>query len=246
MMKRVFYLCIALLPLVISCKKGDKIEKPTAVDMGTGILWATTNLGASQEYNFGLTYAWASSQAGSYFTWKNCPYCSVKPDGTLDQITKYGVGQRLEDVDDAAMLRLKDGWRLPTAEEMGYLLGNDFDWELIREYKRPDGTVAKDEIFHDSVNGYRVTSKITGKSLFFPAAGIGTDNGGLSYPGQQGGYWTSDCSATDASKARGLKIYYGTISIGDMQIVNEGHSLEDFDRRSGLCIRPVKDLPAAE
>lgn len=236
-MKRLLYLCIALLPLVLSCKKGED-ESPVAVDMGTGILWAKTNLGASEEYNFGLTYAWASNQAGSYFTWENCPYCTVKTDGTLDQITKYEAGQRLEDGDDAARKRLKKGWRLPTAAEMNALLEPEFKWEWIKEYKKPDGSVADDDIFHNPVNGYRVTNKTSGNSIFFPAAGIG--------PGRQSGYWTSDCSATEASKARGLKLYYSTITIGDMQIVNEGHSVEDFDRCTGLYIRPVKDKPGAE
>ncbi|MBR5699985.1 MAG: hypothetical protein IKX37_02720 [Bacteroidales bacterium] len=245
-MKRLFLMLCALLPLAFACKKEGKIEKIEAIDMGTGILWGNSNLGTENEYNFGLYYAWAAIATGGYFTWENCPYCTVKPDGSLDQITKYDANGHLESGDDAARVRLKDGWRLPTEEEMKALNGDDFQWEWIKEYKLSNGKVARDEYFHDPVSGIRVTNKNTGKSLFFPATGIGTDNGGSSRPGSLGGYWTSSSSHTDASKALGLKIEMSTASLMDMEVTNLTHSVTEFERREGLYIRPVKDKPAAE
>ena len=245
-MKRFFLLLCALLPLATACEKEGKIEKMQAIDMGTGILWGNSNLGTAEEYRFGFSYAWASTASGGFFTWENCPYCTVHPGGSLDQITKYGVNQSLEIGDDAAQARLKDGWRLPTAAEFDALLGSDFEWEWVKEYKLSNGKAAKDEYFQSTVSGFRVTNKHTGKSLFFPAAGIGTDNGALHNPGGKGGYWTSDCSASDASKAQGLLIEMSTMSLSDMEIVNLTHMVTDFERREGLSIRPVKDKPAAE
>ena len=245
-MKRLFLLLCTLLPLVLACKKEGKIEKIEAIDMGTGILWGNSNLGTEEEYNYGYCYAWASTVAGGYFTWKNCPYCTVKPDGSLDQITKYDANGHLESGDDAARARLKDGWRLPTAEEVEALLGDDFDWVWVKEYKLSNGNTALDNRSHSPVSGFQVTNKNTGKSLFFPAAGIGSENGGLQSLGSLGGFWTSDCSTTDASKALGLKIEMSTASFMDMEVTNLAHFVTEFERREGLYIRPVKDKPAAE
>ena len=245
-MKRIFLLLCTFLALAVACKKEGKVEKMEAVDMGTGILWSKSNLGTEEAYNYGYCYAWASTKAGGDFLWEKCPYCTVKPDGSLDQITKYNTNDRLEFGDDAARVRLKNGWRLPTAEEMNALLGDDFEWEWIDEYKLSNGNTAFDNRSHSTVSGFQVTNKNTGTSLFFPAAGIGTENGGLLRVGNLGGYWTSDCSSTDASKALGLKIEMSTATIpipdkDPVTITNFAKFVYEFERREGLYIRPVKD-----
>jgi hypothetical protein len=77
----------------------------------------------------------------------------------------------------------------------------------------------------NGVNGRKVTSKINGKSIFFPAAGVyyGTS---LSYRGSNGFYWSSSwVSATDA---RGL-------SFGSSVVSPQGSGA----RRTGFSLRGV-------
>ena len=74
-MKKSLFLCLAaLMVLAVSCKKDDKTDKgkygvdgvtpmPEAVDLGlaSGVKWASFNLGASKEYEYGDYYAWGET-----------------------------------------------------------------------------------------------------------------------------------------------------------------------------------------
>ena len=79
-MKKSLFICLAaLMVLAVSCKKDNSNDVPKqkygvdgvtplpeAVDLGTvvngkTVLWASFNLGASKEYEYGDYYAWASS-----------------------------------------------------------------------------------------------------------------------------------------------------------------------------------------
>ena len=225
-MKRLIYLSLAaLMALAVSCGKDNKpgnddpgkygvdgkTPMPEAVDIGLvvngkTIKWASFNLGASKEYEYGDYYAWGETEPKSEYSDKNYKHCndnlfkliayctkdktdywdsSVKPDGP------DGVLQLLPS-DDAAHVLLGGNWRLPTQDEFQALLDlkNDtenYEWEKWAVINA-DG---KD------VYGLRVTQKSTGNSIFLPATGYCnfTDIG--SWAGTKGSYWSSSLFGVD-------------------------------------------------
>ena len=93
------------------------------VDLGlpSGIKWAKCDLGARRPENFGSSYSWGETweKIGTdyyYFT-----------DIVKGQYTKYDSRDKryfLEKEDDVAYLRLGEGWRYPTWNEMQELIDN--------------------------------------------------------------------------------------------------------------------------
>ena len=93
------------------------------VDLGlpSGIKWAKCDLGASSPEKYGDSYAWGETWTKTteeyyYFT-----------DIVAGQYTKYDSRDKryfLEKEDDAAYLRLGEGWRTPTWNEMQELIDN--------------------------------------------------------------------------------------------------------------------------
>lgn len=93
------------------------------VDLGlpSGNLWAKCNLGASAPEQYGDYYAWGETwtkTTGKYY------YFTDIVEG---QYTKYDSRDKrffLEKEDDVAYLRLGEGWRYPTWNEMQELIDN--------------------------------------------------------------------------------------------------------------------------
>lgn len=164
------------------------IGEHEALDLGTGILWATTNLGATQPQDYGKYYSWGEVQPKSEYRWGNykwsdgfepanakeyeelkmTKYCLYKIYGTKDD------RKVLEKEDDAAYLTWGPNWRMPTRQEVQDLL-DKCDWE----WNRVEG-----------LYGYKISSKKTGKSIFLPAAGMIASNGSNN-SGMMCNYWTS-------------------------------------------------------
>jgi hypothetical protein len=110
--------------------------------------------------------------------------------------------------DDAANANWGDSWRMPTNEEIDELVDN-CTWTWISQ---------------NGVNGYKVSSKVNGNSIFLPAAGCSTDS--VYFTGNGGYYW---CSSLDTT---GSADYLCIVS--DSVLTNY-----QFDRYGGLSIRPV-------
>lgn len=93
------------------------------VDLGlpSGIKWAKCDLGASSPEKYGTTYSW-----GETWTKWSIDYYYFK-DIVEGQYTKYDSRDKrffLEKEDDVAYLRLGEGWRYPTWNEMQELIDN--------------------------------------------------------------------------------------------------------------------------
>lgn len=93
------------------------------VDLGlpSGIKWAKCDIGASSPEKYGTTYAW-----GETWTKWNIDYYYFT-DIVEGQYTKYDSRDKrffLEKEDDVAYLRLGEGWRYPTWNEMQELIDN--------------------------------------------------------------------------------------------------------------------------
>ena len=172
------------------------------VDLGlpSDLKWATCNVGASSPEDYGNYYAWGET--------------STKSDYTDDNSTTYG--KEMSDIGgnasyDVARKKWGSSWRLPTRAEFEELSDEDnCTWEWTTQ---------------SGVNGYKVTSKVNGKSIFLPAAGGRSD---ISfYAGSKGYYWSSRPSSFDTDLAFLLGFDSGY------------HRTSSSGRHQGFSVRPV-------
>ena len=213
-MKKSISICLtALLALAVSCKKDNSNDSPKqqfgidgvtpmpeAVDLGLSVKWASFNIGATKEYEYGDYYAWGETSTKDNYDWASYKWCT----GAGNKLTKYcpkdrankwdasakpegpdGNVKLLPD-DDVAHVKLGGHWRMPTHDDLNELLAlkknDNYTWEKWATVTDSNG---KD------VYGIRITRTSTGATLFLPAAGycegtsIGEDAGSL------GRYWTA-------------------------------------------------------
>lgn len=162
---------------------------------GKKVLFATHNLGASNENEIGARIAWGelgSMEEGylrgmkykdgeAHYGFDNLKYCEA------GRFSKYSDNENrtLESCDDAATVNWGSEWRMPTKNEMLALLMSE---DLDHEYTR---------------NGMIITSKVVGyqgNSIFLPymegaTPGIYEKNDGYAY------YWTSEVGDSETSEA---------------------------------------------
>ena len=142
------------------------------VDLGLSVKWATMNIGAEKESDYGIMFAWGQTDnvvASNFVDFKNYPYswatyehCNgsdttlIKYNnnisyGTVDNKTVLGPE------DDAATQIMGSDWRMPTEAEFRELYNNT--------------TIGSATI--NGVKGMKLTSKKdTSKYIFIPLAGI--------------------------------------------------------------------------
>lgn len=164
-----FCLLVVFSSLFVSCgnKKSDT-ESNTVngyeyVDLGLSVKWATCNVGASSPEDYGDYYAWGET--------------STKSDYSSSTSTTYG--KQMSSIAgnptwDVACNKWGSPWRLPTEAEFQELIDN-CTWEWTTQ---------------NGINGYKVTSKKNGNSIFLPAAGW-YDGRWFYYPGSAGHYWSA-------------------------------------------------------
>ena len=183
------------------------------VDLGlpSGTLWATCNVGAEFPEDYGDYFAWGETTTKSTYNWSNYKWCK----GDYDTQTKYCTSSSYGTVDNKTTLDLSDDaayvnwgrlWRMPAIEEQ----------DELRNTKYTTWTWTK----QNGVNGYKVTSRTNGNSIFLPAAGYRPDSNFYD-PDSDGKYWSSSLITSNSSDAYclffdsgGVKGYYGSRGIG--------------------------------
>lgn len=153
-----------------------------SLDLPSGVKWATCNIGTDSIEGYGNYYAWGEVLPKDDYWWNTYKY------GSSNNLTKYNNTDgktTLEFEDDAAHVNWGGSWRMPT----------DAEWTELRENCMWTWTT------HNSVNGYLVTSKTNGNSIFLPVAGyrFGTD-----FSDSAGRYWSSSLCTDDQSRAWGM------------------------------------------
>ena len=177
------------------------------VDLGlpSGLLWGTKNIGATSPTGWGWYFSWGNLDGhpeGSGYNFSQDVYNATDA---------ASISQDLDASQDAVRAIKGGTWRMPTQYDFAELFNSSYttsEWTTV-----------------NGVNGRKVTSKINGKSVFFPAAGIynGTS---LSNRGSLGYYWSS--SWVSAASARSLSF--------DSSSVNPQNS---NNRRNGFSLRGV-------
>jgi hypothetical protein len=131
-----------------------KTPEPTltagqVVDLGLSVCWASCNLGAEKQEEYGNYYAWGETITKNDYTNGNYSFYN-------SSTTQYtNIGNNISGTEyDAATVNLGNEWRIPTREEMQELIKKcKWEWAQI-----------------NGNNGYIVTG-LNGNSIFLPAAG---------------------------------------------------------------------------
>ena len=207
---------------------------------GNKILFATMNIGASSETDYGDYFAWgetskhytsisSGSVVGGSFGWASTPYSNA--DGS--KFTKYTADKAsyalsgtadglttLEPSDDIASVMWGGSWRMPDSSEFEELLNNSYS-EWVSDYNG------------SGVAGLKVNGEgpFSSSVLFLPAAGS-CINSGVLWSADSGDYWSRSVvsdNTTYPNAAWGLHI--------------SGCYMDSYNRCYGLTIRPVLVLP---
>ena len=194
-------------------KAPDGVE---AVDLGLSVKWANMNVGAKKDSGFGTYFAWGEIKPKDYYSWGT--YAWSKGDSNF--LLKYCVNDKvikLLPTDDAAHINWGGNWRMPTVEE--------FD-ELVDPAKCTWEWTTK-----DGVNGYKVTGKKTGNSIFLPITGF-RFYGDVQFRAVKGVYWSSILYSGNPFKAWCLEFDFEDVKVDIGNLSS--------NRFSGRCIRAVQ------
>ncbi|MBQ7460924.1 MAG: hypothetical protein IJS63_01530 [Bacteroidaceae bacterium] len=192
------------------------------LDLPSGTLWATCNVGASSPEEYGSYFAWGETEPKEEYSWSTYIYCK----GDYNTLTKYchqsecgyngftDTLTELEPKDDAATANWGNGWQMPSLAQLQEL----FD----KEYTTATWTT------QSGVNGRLITSKGNGKSIFLPAAGEHYD-ATFDYDGRYGDYWSRSINVYASP-------YADAVSFNSSSVYWEDH----LYRYRGKSVRPVR------
>ena len=185
------------------------------VDLGLSVKWATCNVGATRPEEYGGYYAWGETEEKDNYDWSTYKWCN----DSYDTMTKYCTNSDygtvdnktvLDPEDDVAHVKWGGSWRMPTRAEQDELRENCI-WTWTTQ---------------NGVNGYKVTSKTNGNSIFLPAAGfrfVTEDYSRVS----SGYYWSS--SLLDDYSYHAYLLLFGSGRI----------DWSYYSRYYGFTVRPV-------
>ena len=171
-------------------------ENHECVDLGLSVKWATCNVGANKPEDYGDYFAWGETKPKKSYSSSNYSYTSNPTTLPLSA--------------DAARANWGGSWRMPTRAEQDELR-EQCTWRWTTQ---------------NGVNGYKVTSKKNGKSIFLPAAGY-RGGSSLNDAGSYGLYWSGSLDAYYTSDAYCLYFDSSDVGWGD-----------DY-RYGGRSVRPV-------
>lgn len=153
------------------------------VDLGlpSGTLWATMNVGAQSETDFGLYFAWGETEgyplqdgllcADRSFAISTYKYAIYNPKRQIWAMSKYSsldspeLLTQLTEEDDAVKVNMGGDWHMPTSAQLDELLNDEIlTKEIIENYNNTD------------IKGLLITSKVNGQKLFFPYSGLVQDS----------------------------------------------------------------------
>ena len=147
------------------------------LDLPSGTLWATMNVGANSPEEYGDYFAWGETVPDDNYTWSTyrwsygntsqlTKYCTLDGCGTFDNLAA------LQKADDAAYARWGSDWRMPTVNQLKELRTN-CTWQ---------------QTMVNGVNGFLIIGN-NFNTLFLPATGY-MDGSSLKNAGSNGYFWS--------------------------------------------------------
>ncbi|MBQ9463376.1 MAG: Ig-like domain-containing protein [Bacteroidales bacterium] len=195
-----------------------------AVDLGLSVKWAAVNLGANAPEEFGDYYAWGETHPKNSYSLDNYKYWIGNDAEGKALYSKYNTeiehgvidnNYVLYSEDDAVVANLGGSFRMPTDIEFQELESScDMIWTT-----------------KNGINGFLLTSRKNGNSIFFPATG-NKYSSSVSYAGSAGYYLSSTMDI----------INYPVDCVRCLCVSSNGCWATNFATRgSGYPIRPVLD-----
>lgn len=151
-----------------------QVETGKAVDLGLSVKWAGYNVGGEKPEDGGDFFAWGETKIKYSYT--EAEYTMAKKYNSEDKL------QTLLPEDDAATVNWGAEYRMPTCAEKHELLRNTD--RITVEYH--------------GVKGILFTSKVNGKSIFFPYTGARV-YGSVQMADELIGIWTSTLHSSETS-----------------------------------------------
>lgn len=182
------------------------------VDLGlpSGTLWATCNVGAISQEDYGDYFAWGETSPKSEYFYDNNKWYSEEGETQMSKYNEVDSLTLLLPEDDAATVNWGEEWRMPTEDE-------------IRELEQKC-TYTWIEI--NGVGGGQFTGP-NGNSIFIPASGdyYGSK---LNSESKFGYFWSSSLMGKGERSA-----YY-------MSVFTDGQGANGDARGTGKPVRPVR------
>ena len=155
------------------------------VDLGLSVKWATCNIGATKQEEFGDYFAWGEVYPKETYTWSNYQHGGIAPSA----LTKYTLDYMystirdgksvLDACDDAAVINWGGKWRMPSSSELYEL--TSCTWTLTKI---------------NGVDGFLVTAK-NGNNIFIPFT-----------QGSSGRYWSNTLSGASYDQLKANCLYF--------------------------------------
>ena len=194
--------------LTISGEKGGYYY--VDLGLGSGLKWATYNVGATKPTEYGDYFAWGETEPKTSYTWSTYKWC----EGTESSLNKYTKsGETLSPEDDAATANWGDSWRMPTVAEQKELM-DACDWKWTEDFQ------------NTGIAGIVGTSKTNKNMIFLPASSYYDDTVHVTSK-QSDAIWSSNTSTQKISIAN---VFYYTK--GDVM-------MEGTYRKLGRNVRAV-------
>lgn len=223
-MKKIFLTMLAVMFIgtvghakgLVSDDKAKSAERVEAVDLGLSVKWANMNVGATKASGYGTYFAWGETKPKEYYSW-NTYIWSRDNTQFLTKYSSIDKRTKLAPQDDAARANWGGEWRMPTVDEFDELVNPDnCTWEWTSQ---------------DGVNGYKVTGKKTGNSIFLPITGF-RYYADTQFRAVNGIYWTSSLYTANPNKVWCLEFNFSDVDVHYGNLTS--------NRFSGRCIRAVK------
>lgn len=193
------------------------------LNLPSGTLWATSNVGSSSPSDFGLYFQWGDTigytedqlgfgEGKKKFIWGDYKWSINGSDSNFSKYKDRSIALDLED--DAAHVHMGGDWHMPMPTQIQELIDNT--------------TAVRTKL--DDISGVKLTSKKDkSKSIFIPSTGFAW--GGLVFgDGDFGYYWSSVLDTDNVDRSQYL--FFGS---GTSYLSNSG------DHRCGFPIRGVID-----
>jgi uncharacterized protein (TIGR02145 family) len=183
-------------------QKPDPYNGHEYVDLGlpSGTLWAKCNVGANNETDYGLYFAWGETQgyagitSSKQFSLNDYVYYQD------EDMTKYNDNDglvTLEASDDAASVAMGGDWHMPSVNQLNELTAyTNSEWTTL-----------------NGVSGYKFTSQSDNtKYIFVPAAGV-CNGGGVFGVGEFGVVWSQSVYESIVWYAWYMDFYSGGLEL---------------------------------
>ena len=204
--------------ILLGIEPAEEEHEYVDLDLPSGTLWATMNIGANSPEEYGDYFAWGETTPKEIYKWSTYKWCN----GYYTTMTKYCIDSsygyngftdgktELDPEDDAATANWGPQWRMPSSEQIQELLYYCSSW-----WTTMNGVNVR--CYHHHPNG---------AILILPAAGYWDSS--LNWAGVCSHYWSR---TIDVGKM---------INSCDLMLNSSYCNLYSDSRRYGFTVRAVR------